>query len=111
VDGEAVSLPDLGRTEGLILCLTASSRSDVGLLADRGSVVLGPAREPLREQSQLGPGQQAWYRLEPGTSALAAFSSSGLRGRWAVRGGRATLATRTVPVERGLIAEDPVSLR
>ena len=74
-------------------------------------MVLGPAREPLREQSQLGAGQQSWYRLEPGTSALAAFSSSGLHGRWAMRGGTAALATRRVPVERGAIAEDPASPR
>ena len=68
---------------------------------------MGPVGDPLRTQPALGPGQQSWYRLEPGTSALAAFASSGLRARWAVRGGPATLATRRVPVERGLIAEDP----
>ncbi|HEU0094216.1 MAG TPA: glycosyltransferase family 39 protein [Vicinamibacteria bacterium] len=111
VDGAAVSLPDLGRTQGLILCVSTSSRLDLGLFAEAGTVVLGPGREPRREQSQLGPGQQSWYRLEPGTSALAAFSASGLRGRWAVRGGAAALATRPVPVERGTIAEDPSSPR
>jgi len=111
VDGAAVSLPDLARTQGLILCVTTPSRLDVGLIAEEGTVVLGPGREPLREQSQLGPGQQSWYRFDPGTSALAAFSSSGLRGRWAVRGGVAALATRSVPVERGVIAEDPASPR
>jgi hypothetical protein len=73
--------------------------------------VLGPGGERLREQPGMGPGQQSWYRLDPGTSALAAFSSSGLRARWAIRGGPAALATRRVPVERGLIAEDPVSPR
>jgi 4-amino-4-deoxy-L-arabinose transferase-like glycosyltransferase len=109
VDGGAAALPELGRTEGLILCVTTPRRIDLGLIADAGSVVLGPVDEPLRTQPGLGPGQQSWYRLEPGTSALAAFSSSGLRARWAVRGGTATLATRRVPVERGLIAEDPVS--
>jgi hypothetical protein len=111
VDGGAASLPDLGRTQGLILCVTTASRIDLGLIAEEGTVVIGPGREPRREQSQLGPGQQSWYRLEPGTSALAAFSASGLRGRWAVRGGAATLATRRVPVERGAIAEDPASPR
>jgi len=111
VDGAAVSLPDLGRTQGLILCVSTPSRLDLGLFAEEGTVVLGPGREPRREQSQLGPGQQSWYRLEPGTSALAAFSASGLRGRWAVRGGAAGLATRPVPVERGAIAEDPASPR
>ena len=109
VDGGATSLPDLGRTEGLILCVTTPSRLDLGLIAEAGSVVLGPGGQPLREQSQLGAGQQAWYRFEPGTTALAAFSSSGLRGHWAVRGGAATLALRPIPVEKGLIAEDPVS--
>jgi len=109
VDGGAASLPDLGRTEGLILCLTTPSRIDLGLIAEAGSVVLGPGSQPLREQSQLGPGQQAWYRLEPGTSALAAFSSTGLRAHWALRGGAATLALRRIPVEKGLIAEEPVS--
>jgi 4-amino-4-deoxy-L-arabinose transferase-like glycosyltransferase len=111
VDGAAVSLPDLARTQGLILCVTTPSRLDLGLFAEEGTVVLGPGREPLREQSQLGPGQQSWYRFDPGTTALAAFSSSGLRGRWAVRGGVAALATRPVPVERGVIAEDPASPR
>jgi hypothetical protein len=104
-------LPDLGRTQGLILCVSTPSRLDLGLFAEEGTVVLGPGREPLREQSQLGPGQQSWYRLEPGTSSLAAFSASGLRGRWAVRGGAAALAMRPVPVERGVIAEDPASPR
>jgi hypothetical protein len=112
VDGGAASLPDLGRTEGLILCVTTPSRLDLGLIAEAGSVVLGPGGQPLREQSQLGAGQQAWYRLEPGTSAQAAFSSSGLRGHWALRGGGATLALRRVPgVEKGQIAEDPSVLR
>jgi hypothetical protein len=109
VDGGLASLPDLGRTEGLILCVTTPSRIDIGLIAEAGSVVLGPGGQPLREQSQLGPGQQAWYRLDPGTSALAAFASNGMRGHWAVRGGTASLAWRRVPVEKGLIAEDPVS--
>jgi hypothetical protein len=111
VDGAAAILPDLGGAEGLVLCLTTPSRIDLGLIAEEGTVVLGPGREPRREQSQLGPGQQSWYRLEPGTSALAAFSARGVRGHWAVRGGAATLATRRVPVERGLIAEDPASPR
>ena len=106
LDGAPAALPDVGRTQGLILCVTAESRTDVGLIAEEGTVVLGPAREPLREQSQLGPGQQAWYRFDRGTSALAAFAASGLRGRWAVRGGPASLAVRTVAVERGAIAED-----
>jgi hypothetical protein len=111
LDGAAVSLPDLGRTEALILCVTASTRIDLGLFADAGSVVVGPAGEPLRTTPVMGPGQQSWYRLDPGTSALAAFASSGLRARWAVRGGAATLATRRIPVERGLIVEEPLSPR
>ena len=109
VEGGAASLPDRGRTEGLMLCVTTPTRIDLGLIAEAGSVVLGPAGQPLREQSELRAGQQSWYRFEPGTSALAAFSSNGLRGHWALRGGAATLALRPVPVERGLIAEDPVS--
>jgi len=109
VDGAVVSLPDLGRTEGLILCVTTPSRLDLGLIAEAGSIVLGPAGQPLREQPGLGAGQQSWYRFEPGTSALAAFSSAGLRGRWALRGGAAVLSLRRVPVEKGRIEEDPVS--
>jgi hypothetical protein len=40
---------------------------------------------------------------------VAAFAAGGFRGRWALKGGMATLATRRVPVERGLIAEDSIS--
>jgi hypothetical protein len=109
LDGGAAVLPDLGRAEALILCVTTPSRIDLGLIAEAGSVVLGPGGQPLREQSQLGAGQQSWYRLDPGTSALAAFAASGLGGHWALHGGAATLALRRVPVEKGLITEDPVS--
>ena len=104
-DGAPLALPDLGRTEGRLLCLTAVARADVALIADQGSVVVGPAAERLRDQPQLGAGQQSWYRLEPGTSALAAFAASGLRGHWVVRGGPVSLATREVAVERGALAE------
>jgi hypothetical protein len=109
VDGAAVSLPELGRTEGLILCVTTPARVDLGLMAEAGAVQLGPAGQPLRDQPGLGAGQQSWYRFEPGTTAVAAFAAGGFRGRWALKFGTATLATRRVPVERGLIAEEPVS--
>ncbi len=105
-DGAPLALPDLGRTEGLVLCLTAGSRVDVGLMVDQGSAVLGPGGQRLRDQAQLGEGEESWYRLDPGTSALAVFAASGLRGRWAVRGGPVTLATRPVAVERGAIPEE-----
>jgi hypothetical protein len=105
-DGAPLVLPDLGRTEGRVLCLTAGARVDVGLIADQGSAVLGPGGQRLRDQPMLSEGEQAWYRLEPGTSALAAFAASGFRGRWALKRGAATLATRPVVVDRGAIAED-----
>jgi hypothetical protein len=105
VDGAPLVLPELGRTEGQVLCLTAGSRLDVGLIGDEGSVVVGPARERLRDQPLLSEGEQSWYRLEPGTSALAVFATSGFRGRWALKGGPLSLATRPVAVERGAIAE------
>jgi hypothetical protein len=104
-DGAPLELPDLGRTEGRLLCLTAAAPADVALIAGEGSVVVGPAAERLRDQPQLSAGQQSWYRLEPGTSALAAFAASGLRGHWAVRGGPVSLATRDVAVARGALAE------
>lgn len=104
-DGAPLELPDLGRTEGRLLCLIAAAPADVALVADAGSVVIGPAAERLRDQPQLGAGQQSWYRLGPGTSALAAFAASGLRGHWVVRGGPVSLATRTIAVERGALAE------
>jgi hypothetical protein len=106
VDGAPLVLPDFGRTQGMVLCLTARSRADVGLLADQGSAVIGPAAPPLRDQPLLREGDQAWYRLAPGTSALAGFASSGLRGRWALKGGPVSLATRPVAIERGVIVED-----
>jgi dolichyl-phosphate-mannose-protein mannosyltransferase len=104
-DGAPLVLPDLGRTEGRVLCFTAGSRLDVGLIAEQGSVVLGPGGQRLRDQALLREGEQTWYRLEPGTSALAVFATSGFRGRWALKGGPAALATRAVTVERGAIAE------
>ena len=80
---------------------------------DRGSGIGGAGtRRPAATRTVAAQGGPAGrYRLEPGTSALAAFASSGLRGHWAVRGGTATLALRRVPVEKGLIAEDPSVLR
>lgn len=102
-DGAPLVLPDLGRTQGIVFCLTAGSRVDVGLIADQGSVGLGPAGQPLRDQPLLREGEQTWYRLPAGTSALAAFASSGLRGRWALKGGPVSLATGRVAVERGVI--------
>ena len=104
-DGAPLALPDLGLTEGLVLCLTAGSRATLGLIADQGSAVLEPGGQRLRDQPLLREGKQTWYRLDPGTSALAVFAASGLRGRWALRGGPVSLATRPVTVERGAIAE------
>jgi hypothetical protein len=101
--GEPAVFPDLSRTEGLVLCLTTPARSDIGLFDDDGMIAIGPADQPLRDQPLVRPGQQSWYRLDPGTSALAAFWATGFRGHWRVRGGAVTLATRRVAVQRGTI--------
>jgi hypothetical protein len=96
-----------GRTDPLRDDAVARSTS-----ADRGSGIggAGPGGQPLREQSQLGRGQQSWYRFEPARarwprSPRAAARALGAAGR------PATLALRRVPVERGLIAEEPSVLR
>jgi hypothetical protein len=104
-EGAPLDIPDVGRTEGRLLCLTAAAPADIALVAEAGSVVIGPAAERLRDQPQLSAGQQAWFRLSPGTSALAAFAASGLRGQWRIRGGPVSLATRAIAVERGALAE------
>jgi hypothetical protein len=104
-DGAPAVLPDLDRTEGLVLCVTTPARLDLGLFGDEGTVVIGPGGQRLRDQPLLRPGQQTWYRLDAGTSALAAFSATAFRGHWALPGGTATLALRRVPVERGQVAE------
>ena len=49
-----------GRTQALVLCVTTDARIDLGLIADAGSVVLGPVGEPLRDHA----------RAEPGTAVL-----------------------------------------
>lgn len=105
-DGAPAELPSLGRTEALLLCVTTPGPLDLGLLGDQGTVVIGPARERLRDQPLLRPGQQSWYRLGPGTSALSVFASNGFEGRWSLRGGEASLATRRVPALRGTIVEE-----
>ena len=102
-DGAPAVLPELGRTEGLILCVTAPARLDLGLFGDEGTIAVGPAGQPLRDQPLVRPGQQSWYRLDRGTSALAAFWATGFRGHWRVRGGEATLATRRVAVQQGMV--------
>ncbi|PYQ54107.1 MAG: hypothetical protein DMF78_07260 [Acidobacteria bacterium] len=102
-DGAPAVFPELGRTDGIVLCLTAPTRLDLGLFGDEGTIVLGAADQPLRDQPLVRPGQQSWYRLDRGTSALAAFWATGFRGRWRVRGGEATLATRRVAVQRGTV--------
>lgn len=110
VDGGPAMLPELSRTEGLVLCVTAPGRIDLGLIGDEGTIALGPAAEALRDQPLLRPGQESWYRLEPGTNALAVFWATGFRGRWAIRartgalGAPVRLATRRVVVDRGAIA-------
>jgi dolichyl-phosphate-mannose-protein mannosyltransferase len=110
-DGGPAVMPELSRTQGLVLCVTASDRVDLGLRGDEGTIAVGPAGEPLRDQPLLRPGQETWYRLDPGTNALAAFWATGFRGRWALRtrgraaGATVALATRRVAVDRGAIAD------
>ena len=103
-DGAWAAIPELARTEALMLCVAVPARADLGLFADEGTIVLGPAREPLRDQPLMRPGQQSWYRLEPGTSALAVTWATAFRGHWALRGGPAALATRRVAVEAGTLS-------
>jgi hypothetical protein len=123
-DGSAALFPELSRTEALLLCLTASGPTDVGLVGERGTIVLGPAAEPLRDQPLLRPGQETWYRLDAGRSALAAFWATGFRGHWSLRARRGSaaplsIATLRIAVDRGLLAggaapageEDEVSPR
>jgi hypothetical protein len=102
-DGTPAVFPPLSRTAGLVLCVTAPARMDVGLFDDEGTIVVGPAGQPLRDQPLVRAGQQSWYRLDRGTSALAAFWATGFRGHWRARGGTASLATRRVAVQRGVV--------
>ncbi len=108
-DGAPALLPELSRTEGLVLCLTVAGpgRVDLALVGDEGTAAIGPGGEPLRDQPLLRPRQQAWYRVDPGTSALTAFWATGFRGHWIVRGGTVALATGPIAVERGEVDLSP----
>jgi hypothetical protein len=109
VDGGTLVVPELSRTEGLVLCLTVAGpgHTDLALLGDEGTVAIGPGSEALRDQPLLRPGQQSWVRVDPGTGALAAFWATGFRGHWLVRGGTVSLSTRRIAVERGEVDLSP----
>jgi len=111
-DGAPAVFPELSRTEGLALCLTVvgPGHVDIGLFDDEGTVAIGPGGQPLRDQPLLRPGQQSWYRVDPGPGVLTAFWATGFRGRWAVRGApesSVSLATRTIAVEKGEVDLSP----
>ncbi|HEY3119761.1 MAG TPA: glycosyltransferase family 39 protein [Vicinamibacteria bacterium] len=55
-----------------IVCIEAPGRIDLGVAVDRGQLRWGRADAPLADWDALGPGQRAWYRLEPGRHAFAA---------------------------------------
>jgi hypothetical protein len=55
-----------------IVCIEAPRRIDLGVAVDRGQLRWGRAEAPLADWDAVGPGQQAWYRLEPGRHAFAA---------------------------------------
>src|SRR5262249_40125983 len=109
VDGGTAVLPELSRTEGLVLCLTVAGPrpGDVARVGEEGTVAIGASGQPLRDQPLLRPGQQSWFRVDPGTSALTAFWAAGFRGHWILRGGSVSLATRRIAVERGEVDLSP----
>src|SRR5262249_58759658 len=64
-DGAPAVFPELSRTEGLVLCVTARARIDLALFDDDGTVAIGPSDKPLRDQPLLRPRQQSSYPLPP----------------------------------------------
>jgi hypothetical protein len=72
-----------------IVCVEAPQRMDLGLAVDGGQVRWGRAEAPIAEWDALGPGQQSWYRLEPGRHAFAATGADWrFKGRFLAGGGR-----------------------
>ncbi len=77
-----------------VVCVSTPARVDLGFFVERGGPLFGrPAWLP-REWDRLRPGEQAWYRLEPGTHALAVTRLALYQGRFELRGGSATFRLR-----------------
>jgi hypothetical protein len=82
-----------------IVCVEAPQRLDLGVEVDGGQIRWGRAETPIADWDALGPGQQSWYRLEPGRHAFAAtgadwrfagrFLSNGVRFAFGVTEARA----------------------
>lgn len=71
-----------------IVCVEAPRRIDLGLEVDGGQIRWGRAEAPIADWDGLGPGQQSWYRLEPGRHAFAATGADWrFAGRFLVQGG------------------------
>jgi hypothetical protein len=89
-DGAPLELEE-GARVGLV-CARASAEADLGITAASGAALVGRWGRPRREWDTIGPGQTAWFRLSPGTHALAIARGRGLRAAALVRGGPVELA-------------------
>jgi hypothetical protein len=84
-----------------ILCVRASARVDLGFFVDAGGPLFGRPWWLPRDWDRLRPGEQAWYRLEPGLHALAVTRLGQYSGRFELRGGAATLRLRPARLRKG----------
>jgi hypothetical protein len=64
-----LALPPTG-DEVFVLCLDARQRVTLALRGQDGFVVFGHPEQRRKTWSWIGPGQVAWYRLDPGPHAL-----------------------------------------
>ncbi len=77
-----------------VVCVTAPARVDLGFVVESGGPLWGRPSWLPRDWDRLRPGEQAWYRLEPGLHALAVTRLALYRGRFELRGGEATFRLR-----------------
>jgi 4-amino-4-deoxy-L-arabinose transferase-like glycosyltransferase len=89
--------------ETWVACVVARRDTDVGFKMARGSAEVGVLVAPGKCQAEaVNEGQEAWWRLEPGTHALCLLTQPYrrlslpylLEGSWRVRGPSARIAVR-----------------
>ncbi len=84
-----------------IVCVDARTRVDLGFFVARGAPLFGRAAWLVRDWDRLRPGEQAWYRLEPGAHALAVTRLALYEGRFELRGGEASFRLRPARLRKG----------
>ena len=79
---------------GWVVCVSAPDGADLVLRAIEGNGFLGRPELSRQLRDPIRAGQQAWYRLEPGSHVLAFRVRSRFSGAWEVPRGSASVRVR-----------------